>query len=222
MIVKPPQIVKIDYSKINVFTAGTIDQDNSEDWQTKLCEPFIDNEDIILFNPRRENWDSSWANVKSDENFYGQVNWELSYLDYVDIIVFVFLPGSKSPITLLELGLYANSGKCIVYCPDGFWRKGNVDIVCEKYGIRQVDSIEEIIKYISSYNKETKEMPKSFKLKPRSISSPGYDDEMEFKFSERIGSDVFYVTEFGWGVFVDSLTMKTIDDDSEWGNKSIL
>lgn len=215
MIVKPPQIVKIDYSKINVFTAGTIDQDNSEDWQTKLCEPFIDNEDIILFNPRRENWDSSWANVKSDENFYGQVNWELSYLDYADIIVFVFLPGSKSPITLLELGLYANSGKCIVYCPDGFWRKGNVDIVCEKYGIRQVDSIDEIIKYIYSYNKETKEMPKSFKLK-------GYDDEMEFKFSERIGSEVFYVTEFGWGVFVDCLTMKTVDDHTEWGNKSIL
>lgn len=215
MIVKPPNIVKIDYSKINVFTAGTIDQDNSEDWQSQLCEPFINDENIILFNPRRENWDSSWENIKSNENFSGQVNWELSYLEYADIIVFVFLPGSKSPITLLELGLHANSGKCIVYCPDGFWRKGNVDIVCEKYSIKQVNSIEEIIKYISSYNKETRGMPKSFKLK-------AYDGEMEFKFSERMGSEVFYVNEFGWGVFVDCLTMKTVDDDTEWGNKSIL
>jgi uncharacterized protein YxjI len=66
MIVKPPQIVKIDYSKINVFTAGTIDQDNSEDWQSQLCEPFINDDNIVLFNPRRENWDSSWENELVD------------------------------------------------------------------------------------------------------------------------------------------------------------
>nr|WP_317891998.1 hypothetical protein [uncultured Sphingomonas sp.] len=26
--------------------------------------------------------------------------------------------------------------------PAGFWRKGNVDITAERYGIRQVDSME--------------------------------------------------------------------------------
>ena len=45
-----------------------------------------------------------------------------------------FSPGTKSPISLLELGLIVNSDTLvIVYCPDGFWRKGNVDIVCDKY-----------------------------------------------------------------------------------------
>ena len=55
-----------------------------------------------------------------------------------------------SPITLLELGIHAKSRKLIVYCPEGFWRKGNVDIVCEKYNIKQVDSFEELKKAIKN------------------------------------------------------------------------
>ncbi len=54
-----------------------------------------------------------------------------------------FDPNTKSPISLLELGLYAASDKLTVCCPEGFWRKGNVDIVCERYGVEQVDTIEE-------------------------------------------------------------------------------
>jgi hypothetical protein len=46
-----------------------------------------------------------------------------------------FDPNTKSPISLLELGLFASSKKLIVCCPDGFWRKGNVRIVCELYNI---------------------------------------------------------------------------------------
>jgi hypothetical protein len=49
----------------------------------------------------------------------------------------------------LELGLHARDGKLIVLCPEGFWRKGNVDIVCEKYGVKQVESFEELIKAIN-------------------------------------------------------------------------
>lgn len=44
-------------------------------------------------------------------------------------------PGSQRPISLLELGLYARTKKLLVVCPDGFWRKGNVDIVAERYHI---------------------------------------------------------------------------------------
>jgi hypothetical protein len=46
-----------------------------------------------------------------------------------------FDPNTKSPISLLELGLFAQSKKLIVCCPRGFWRKGNVDITCDRYGI---------------------------------------------------------------------------------------
>ena len=36
---------------------------------------------------------------------------------------------ARAPITLLELGLFARSGKLIVCCPDGYWRKGNIEVV---------------------------------------------------------------------------------------------
>jgi hypothetical protein len=33
----------------------------------------------------------------------------------------------------------------IVCCPEGFWRKGNVDIVCKYYEVRQVATLEDLI-----------------------------------------------------------------------------
>ena len=56
-----------------------------------------------------------------------------------------FDPKTKSPISLLELGLFADKYKLIVYCPEGFWRKGNVDIVCKRYNVTQVNSLDELI-----------------------------------------------------------------------------
>jgi len=51
-----------------------------------------------------------------------------------EVLVY-FAPGSQSPITLLELGLHAASGKVTIVCPPGFWRRGNVEIVADKYNI---------------------------------------------------------------------------------------
>jgi len=51
-----------------------------------------------------------------------------------NLIVLWFDPKTKSPISLLELGLHARQDKLHVYCPEGFWRKGNVDVVAHKYG----------------------------------------------------------------------------------------
>ena len=61
-----------------------------------------------------------------------------------------FDPNTKSPISLLELGLFAHSKKLIVCCPEGFWRKGNVDIVCDKYGIPNYDSLEKLLNYLTN------------------------------------------------------------------------
>jgi hypothetical protein len=70
------------------------------------------------------------------------VSWELAAMDKADCILFHFLAGSQSPITLMELGLYADSKKVIVSCEDGFWRKGNVEIVCEKYSIPMYNTLD--------------------------------------------------------------------------------
>jgi hypothetical protein len=81
-----------------------------------------------------------------DIQFNEQVTWELNSLEASQFIIMYFDPKTKSPISLLELGIHAcsNPEKLIVLCPEGFWRKGNVDIVCKKYGVKQVKDFDEI------------------------------------------------------------------------------
>jgi hypothetical protein len=139
-IIKPPSPLQKGFS---VFLAGSIEMGSAEDWQTFLEEK-LSGMDILLLNPRRDNWDASWLQDKTDPRFREQVEWELNALEGANLIVMYFAPHTKSPVSLLELGLFARSGKLIVCCPDGFWRKGNVDLVCEKYGVTQVESLNDL------------------------------------------------------------------------------
>jgi hypothetical protein len=130
-----------------IFLGGSIEMGKAIDWQKDLIERLKD-EMITFLNPRRSDWDSSWTQEITNPQFREQVEWELNGLEVADIIVMVFDPNTKSPISLLELGLHASSEKMVVICPEGFWRKGNVDIVCEKYNIKQVNDIYELVEYI--------------------------------------------------------------------------
>ena len=114
----------------------------AERWQDALIKLFSD-VDIVILNPRRDDWDSSWVQDMSNKKFRQQVEWELSAMEQANTIAFYFDPSTKSPITLLELGLWARSRKVIVCCPEGFWRKGNVDIVCAYYQIPQYQTLAE-------------------------------------------------------------------------------
>ena len=121
--------------QLTVFLAGSIEMGVAEHWQDRIVRD-------------RDDWDSSWKQTIDDPQFNEQVTWELEHLERADLIVMYFDPSTKSPITLLELGLFAQEAAMIVCCPDGFWRKGNVDIVCKHYGVAQVDSIEVLIERI--------------------------------------------------------------------------
>lgn len=78
--------------------------------------------------------------------FKEQVNWELDALSSADIVVFYFDPNTKSPITLMELGLAAASeSNVIVCCPDGFWRKGNVEIICDRFDIPLCNTFDSLV-----------------------------------------------------------------------------
>ena len=70
-----------------------------------------------------------------DPRFVEQVEWELAAQERAAVIAMYFAPSTQAPISLLELGLAARSGKLLVCCPDGYWRKGNVDLVCRRYGV---------------------------------------------------------------------------------------
>lgn len=58
-------------------------------------------------------------------------------------IFICFSPGSKSPITLLELELHASSGKVVMVCPKGFWRRGNIEVVASKFNVPLFDDLDE-------------------------------------------------------------------------------
>jgi hypothetical protein len=129
---------------ISVFLGGSIEMGTAEAWQAKIVQEFRE-EDITFLNPRRDDWDWSTEQSIGNATFYEQVRWENDALDYADIIIIYFDPNTKSPISLHELGLYARSARVLVCCPKGFWRKGNVDITCDRYSIPLVESYEELV-----------------------------------------------------------------------------
>lgn len=149
-IIKAPYPLAGIETRFSVFLAGSIEMGIAENWQERIERELQDMETICILNPRRDDWDSSWKQDIGDPQFNEQVNWELSAMESANLIVFYFSPETKSPVSMLELGLFARSGKILVCCPEGFWRKGNVDIVCQKYGAEQVNTLEEMIQKIKS------------------------------------------------------------------------
>lgn len=144
-VIKAPNAIPLR-PRPQIFLAGSIEMGVAENWQDKITNALSDL-DVVVLNPRRDDWDSSWKQTIDDPQFKEQVEWELNALrDDADIIVMYFDPSTKSPISLLELGLFANSGRMIVCCPEGFWRKGNVDIVCKRYKVQTVKNLEQLIK----------------------------------------------------------------------------
>ena len=115
-----------------VFLAGSIEMGAAPDWQSALARELA--VDATFLDPRRAEWDSSWRQSIDEPQFRGQVEWELDGLERADVIAMWFVPETKSPITLLELGLFAKSGKIVVGCPPGFWRRGNIEVVCARFG----------------------------------------------------------------------------------------
>jgi hypothetical protein len=135
----------VQNSRISVFLAGSIEMGKAEDWQTKVIND-LKNFDVDILNPRRRDWDSSWEQSINNKQFSEQVNWELDSLIKSDVILLYLQPNTQSPISLLELGLFADKNKVIVCCPNGFWRKGNVDIVCNRFDIPVFETLDEAVK----------------------------------------------------------------------------
>lgn len=144
-IIKPNSVDQAIDNKVTVFLAGSIEMGLAEDWQSRI-ERELSQYDVTVFNPRRDDWDSSWTQEQSNPQFNAQVNWEMNRLGECDIMFMYFSPETKSPISLLELGAYGNIHReVVVCCPEGFWRKGNVDIFCTRNDIPLFDNLEDAI-----------------------------------------------------------------------------
>jgi len=126
----------------SVFLAGTIDNGDSLNWQDKVIIELINlGKSCKIYNPRREHWNPN----PSKEEMEAQIKWEQESLDKANIVAMVLLDDSKSPISLLEMGLYAKSGKLVVFCTPNFYRWDNVRLTCEKYNIELVQDINPLV-----------------------------------------------------------------------------
>jgi hypothetical protein len=152
-VIQSPAIPDIQSSERSVFLAGSIDMGSSIDWQQDLIASLSSCGGVLL-NPRRSHWSADWPPEASFPIFREQVEWELSAMEVAGMIAFYFAPTSQAPVTLLELGLAARTKKAIVCCPPGYWRKGNVDVVCQHYGVRTVPSLESLAEVIRRYCEE--------------------------------------------------------------------
>ena len=129
---------------LRIFLAGTIDMGNSVDWQRGFVNWLRDTfkeGTYIVYNPRR---DKGFDDDKKELDY--QIKWELNHLEASDMIIMNFLGDSKSPVTLLELGLFAKSGKLTVCCEPEFYRYDNVKAVCDRYGVEMFNSLAECFK----------------------------------------------------------------------------
>lgn len=148
--VKPPnKVPSTDHAVI--FLAGSIEMGVAIDWQ-KQVESALNGKDCVILNPRREDWNPEWVQSIDHPEFAEQVTWEMDGIESADLVLFYFEPGTKSPISLMELGWASGLGKkVVVFCPDGFWRKGNVDIICMRHGVQMVDSFDALVKYAERF-----------------------------------------------------------------------
>ncbi|KAF2332763.1 nucleoside 2-deoxyribosyltransferase domain-containing protein [Flavobacterium nitrogenifigens] len=149
-IYKAPEEIPLQIDLKTIFLAGSIEMDKAVDWQKK-CEELLQDQ-FVVFNPRRNEWDSSWSQTIENIHFKEQVNWELDALEKADIVIMYFAENTMSPISLLEFGLYAQSNKMKVVVEENFWRKGNIDIVCERYSVQQFKTLDELIQNLLNKN----------------------------------------------------------------------
>lgn len=153
LVLKPPAPLRKDPGTRSVFLAGSIEMGAAAPWQAEI-EEALAHTAVTIWNPRRDDWDASWKQSEEDPRFVEQVTWELDAQERADLIAMYFAPGTKAPITLLELGLFARTRKIIACCPEGFWRKGNVDLVCHRYGVTTAPDlaglVDEILAVVSA------------------------------------------------------------------------
>lgn len=100
---------------------------------------------MTFYNPRRDDWDSSWTQSLECAQFVEQVNWELDYIDCADLVFMFISNDSKAPISLMEFGIIASKypEKLVIVVEPNFYRRGNIEVVCNREGIELYDNMAE-------------------------------------------------------------------------------
>ncbi|AEO58647.1 hypothetical protein MYCTH_53171 [Thermothelomyces thermophilus ATCC 42464] len=136
--------------KVAVFLAGTTTGTTAAaaaagaDWRETVTLA-VSHLPVTVLNPLRPDWDGSWREDPSFAPFREQIEWELDMQERADLVVVYLGPGTDAPVSLLELGLCARSGKAVVVaCYPGYRKRGNVQIVCRWFGLEYVDGEDDL------------------------------------------------------------------------------
>ena len=133
LVIKPRSAIQTARHGPTMFLVGSIDNGTAENWQERVQDELSDF-DVTIYNPRRDDWNPDLKQDISEPEFAYQVNWELDRIESSDVIFVYFSPHGPAPITLLELGTLCGRDNIIVCCPEGYWRRGNVQVVCHRQG----------------------------------------------------------------------------------------
>lgn len=129
--------------KKSVFLAGTTSKMGDEpDWRDGLARQ-LSRLPITIINPIPPNW-IDWPEDITFKPFREQVEWELDMAEKADIVLIYYGPHTLAPISLLELGLCARTGKTIVCCHKEYKKRGNVQVVAKRYGIELLENEKDI------------------------------------------------------------------------------
>ncbi|RYX84588.1 hypothetical protein EON83_09570 [bacterium] len=100
---RAPQSVPTELLGNSLFLAGGIGVGAVvPDWQSEFIERLADTQ-LTLFNPRRDDYPAHDPNALRQ-----QIEWEHRYLKAASAISFWFVAETLCPITLYELGAWAN------------------------------------------------------------------------------------------------------------------
>lgn len=146
----PPNRVRPNHDTHTVFFAGAIDNGAAVNWQQEaltLLREYrttvynTEGHTVWVYNPRRPDWNADLDTSADNPMFAEQVEWELDFISSAesgaDTVLMVFPASAKAPITLLELGIMVTKfpERLVVVVEDGYWRRGNIEIVCRRAGI---------------------------------------------------------------------------------------
>lgn len=76
-------------------------------------------------------------------------------MEKADLVFIYFASEGLSAVSMFEFGncltkLYSGTGTMLVCCEDGYARRGNVQIVCARHGIKLLETMENVVEEIQS------------------------------------------------------------------------
>jgi len=142
-VITAPEEIDLENTDFKLYLGGSIDKKYGSPWHRNIIS-FISSKlgresKLTIYNPKREEWDKDWpADSKVIDE---QALWELKAMEHADLIFMFFESSCSSSVGMMQLGLNAKEGKLVVVCERHFWKKRDVDVICETYGVPRYDSI---------------------------------------------------------------------------------